>query len=77
MKTGALKKHPRFPLYKLVRKWVQRRELQPVVFDTYIGSRLSLEDALDDYLKFHLEDIKRDLAMLLRNDRDQRVGWGC
>lgn len=72
----ALNEPRRDRLYRLVRRWIQRNELQPVIFDRYVDRSLSLEDALDDYMAFHFEGIMKDLAMLLRKDRDRRAGIG-
>jgi hypothetical protein len=72
MKTIALKDHPRFRMYRALRKAVER-EIEPIIFDSY-GGRGSLNDAVDAYFKYHLKDIAEDMAALLREDRAQREG---
>lgn len=62
-------------MYRALRKALQR-ELEPVIFDRYVGRGLSPDQALDDYMRSHLPEIAKDLTMLLHRDRAQRAGRG-
>jgi hypothetical protein len=74
MKTIPLNQHPRWRIYRALRKAV-KLELEASIFTRYVDRPdiRSLEGAVDDFIREEFLNICGDLKMLLSQDRAQRA----